>query len=93
MLNIGEKIKQARKTKRFTQDELARAIGVSDKSVSAYESSRINPPLPVLEKIAESTNHSMSYFLEDTLEADIMAKLKEIEVQFSEIKELLKRRK
>lgn len=89
MVKIGQKIKDARKTRRITQEDLAKAIGVSDKSISAYESNRISPPIRVLEKIAQKTDHSLSYFLEDTIESAILAKLKEVEKQFKEIKSLL----
>lgn len=91
MVKVGEKIKKSRKIKRITQGDLARAIGVSDKSISAYESERIEPPLKILEKIAEETQQSLSYFLEDTVESSILAKLKEVEIQFKEIKKLLEK--
>lgn len=91
MVKVGKKIKLARKTKRITQEDLAMAIGVSDKSISAYESGRISPPLKVLEKIANSTDHSLSYFLEENVETSILAKLNEIERQFMEVKKLLKK--
>jgi len=93
MLKIGQKIKAARKIKRITQDELAKVIGVSDKSISAYESDRANPPLSVVEKISKATNQSLNFFLEETIETSILSKLTEVENQFKEIKRLLKRRK
>lgn len=92
MHKLGEKIKQARKVKHITQDDLAQAIGVSDKSISAYESDRISPPIKVLEKIAGETGQSLTYFLEEKVEDSILAKLNEIEKLFSEIKNLLKKR-
>lgn len=93
MVKIGQKIKQARKIKRITQEDLASAIGVSDKSVSAYESERIDPPLKVLEKIADETNQPLSYFLEDNVESEILAKLNQIEKEFKEIKKILQKKK
>jgi transcriptional regulator with XRE-family HTH domain len=93
MLKIGQKIKAARKVKRITQEELARAIGVSDKSISAYESNRANPPLNVIEKISKITNQSLGFFLEETIEVSILSKLREVEAQFEEIKKLLKKEK
>ena len=92
MLKIGQKIKAARKIKRITQSELAKVIGVSDKSISAYESDRANPPLSVVEKISKATNQSLNFFLEETIETSILSKLTEVESQFKEIKRLLKRR-
>lgn len=93
MIKIGSKIKSARKIKRITQEELAQAIGVSDKSVSAYESDRANPPLSMVEKISKATNQPLSFFLEETIEVSILSKLREIETQFKEIKSLLKKDK
>ncbi len=93
MVKIGNKIKQARKIKRITQEDLAQAIGVSDKSISAYESERISPPIKILEKIAEQTDQSVSYFLEDTVESVILSKLNEVEKEFKEIKSLIKKLK
>ena len=90
MVKVGLKIREARRIKRFTQEDLAKAIGVSDKSVSAYESDRITPPLKIIEKIAEKTDHTVSYFLEDNIEQTILAKLTDIELQFSEIQRLLR---
>lgn len=92
MVKIGQKIKQARKIKQITQEDLAKVIGVSDKSISAYESDRISPPIKVLEKIAENTDQAFSYFLEDTVESSILSKLNEIKKQFNEIKDLLEKK-
>lgn len=92
MVKVGQRIKQARKIQRITQEDLAHAIGVSDKSISAYESDRISPPLKVLEKIADTTDQSLSYFLEDTIESTVLAKLREVEKQFKEIKSLLEKK-
>lgn len=89
MLKVGKKIREARKSKQVTQDDLAESVGVSGKSISAYESDRISPPLKVLEKIAEKTDRTMTYFLEDSLDSAILEKLKEVEKQFSEIKAML----
>lgn len=91
MDKIGEKIKNARKKQRITQEDLAQAIGVSDKSISAYESDRISPPIKVLEKIAKQTEQSLGYFLEEKTEDSILARLNEIEKLFREIKDLLKK--
>lgn len=93
MIKIGQKIKSARKIKRITQEDLAKAIGVSDKSISAYESNRANPPLDVVEKIANATNQHLGFFLEETIESSILSKLREVEIQFKEIKKLLKKEK
>lgn len=93
MIHVGKKIKDARKFKRITQEDLADAIGVSDKSISAYESNRARPPLHVLEKIALATGKPLHFFVEETVESSVLSKLKEVEEQFKEIKKLLKKEK
>ena len=90
MKSLGSKIKLARKAIQSTQSQLAQAVGVSDKSVSAYESGRISPPLEVLEKIANSTRHPMQYFVGDSPDSNVLQKLNSIEELFTEIRDLLK---
>ncbi|HCM37470.1 MAG: Transcriptional regulator, XRE family [Candidatus Gottesmanbacteria bacterium GW2011_GWB1_43_11] len=93
MIKIGRKIKQARKLKRITQEDLAQTIGVSDKSISAYESERVDPPLSVLERIAKSTDQPVGYFLDESEDSSILAKIRSVEAQLKEIKQLLKKLK
>lgn len=93
MIKIGKKIKSARKTKRITQQDLAKQVGVSDKSISAYESDRTSPPLHILDKIANATNQPLNYFLTETVESSILSKLREVKTQFKEIEKLLKKEK
>lgn len=93
MVKIGQKIKAARKRKQITQEDLARVVGVSDKSISAYESERAQPPIQVLEKIAKNTDQSLSYFLDEEKETTIITKLRNVETQLMEIKALLKKQK
>lgn len=90
---LGRKIREARKIKRITQESLATAVGVSDKSISAYESGRVDPPLAVLERIAQNTDHTVQYFLEETTESTIVARLTEIQRLFEEIKTLLNQKR
>lgn len=90
MLKIGYKIKQARKNRHITQENLAGAVGVSDKSISAYELNRAEPPLKILEKIAEETGQPFSYFVEENPQSQILSKLTMVEKELEEIKQLLR---
>lgn len=90
---LATKIKQARQSKHITQEDLARAVGVSDKSISAYESGRVQPPLEVLEKIASSTNHSLTYFVDPSVGPSILQRLDDIQKLFEEIKILIQKEK
>ena len=91
---LSLRIREARRNAHLSQDELGRAIGVSDKSVSAYEQGRSTPPITKLKKIAESTNHPLSYFTqEDNEEALLASKLANIERELVEVKKLLSKKK
>lgn len=91
---LALRIREARRNAHLSQDELGKQIGVSDKSVSAYEQGRSTPPISKLKKIAESTNHPLSYFTqEDNEEALLASKLANIERELTEVKNLLKAKK
>lgn len=91
---LAKRIKSARVAARLSQAELAEGVGVSDKSVSAYEQGRSTPPFEKLKKIAGVTNHPLAFFTEDdNEEASISGKLASIERELTEVKELLKKRK
>ena len=52
---IGARIKEARKEKRMTLDDVARAVGVAKSTIQRYEAGLISAPkLPVLAAIARS---------------------------------------
>lgn len=82
---LFENIKKARTSAGLSQKELAKRIGVSDKTVSAYETGRAIPPTPTLAKIAEITNTTVQEFLgiQNTSNENIEIKLKKIEERIS----------
>lgn len=79
-------IKKARVTSGLSQKDLAKKLGVSDKTVSAYETGRAIPPTPTLAKIAEITKISISELLgiEVTIDKENIAeRLEKIEQKIS----------
>ena len=91
---LAQRIRAARRNARLSQDELGKSIGLSDKSISAYEQGRSMPPLDKLKKIAEITAHPFAYFTqEDPGEATLAAKLRSIERELAEVKRLLRAKK
>lgn len=89
---LSQRIKDARVDARLSQAELAKEVGVSDKSISAYEQGRSTPPFEKLKKISTATHHPLSYFTEENNnEAIISSKLESIERELYEIKRLLKK--
>jgi len=91
---LAQRIRTARREAHLSQTELAQGIGLSDKSISAYEQGRSIPPIEKLKRIAACTNHPFSYFTQDNIDnATITAKLLSIERELTEVKKLLKNAK
>jgi transcriptional regulator with XRE-family HTH domain len=56
-MTIGQKIKQARKVKGITQEELGKIVGVQKSAIAKYESGRVvNIKRSTLQKIASALN-------------------------------------
>lgn len=92
LAQLARRIKKARAHAHISQAELGRAIGVSDKSISSYEKARSIPSFAKLKKIAQATEHTLTYFSDDNeVEATIAAKLTKIEKELAEIRKLLKK--
>lgn len=93
-LDLAQRIRSARENAHFSQHELGSHIGVSDKSISAYEKGRSQPPLSNLQKIASATRHPLAYFTDESTDvSEISAKLQSIERELAEVKLLLQKTK
>ena len=90
---IAHKIKKSRLEMRWSQAELARAIGLSDRAVSAYETGRVTPPLDVVEKISREVGKPVSYFTDyDSDTYEVETRLLDIERRLEEVKNLLRKK-
>jgi transcriptional regulator with XRE-family HTH domain len=89
----AKKIKQARRMSRKSQVKMGKQLGVSDKTVSAWESGRAEPSLDMLYNIGSATNQPINFFFRDqTGEYTVPSKLSEIASKFDEIREILERK-
>ena len=76
-MNLGERIADLRKRKKWTQTELADKIFVTDKTVSSWELNRTEPGLEVLMKLSELFSCSISYLIYGDIEkSDIETEIK-----------------
>lgn len=66
----GERIKEAREIKGFSQTTLSELIGVQRQSVSAFEKNLKKPSAETLFKIASATQFPNSFFLNDRPRGD-----------------------
>ena len=87
--NVGQKIKRIRDSNNLSQERFAIKIGVSGKSVSAYETGRINPPLKVLQRIVNIYKAPIVGINEE-LKTELSNKLDVLENEVVSLKNILK---
>lgn len=92
MDKLAKRIRQAREEAHLSQQQLGKTIGVSDKSVSAYEKGRALPSIEKLKKIATSTNQTLNFFTDSKIDQSLITnKLTTIELELKRIRKLLKK--
>ena len=64
-MTFGEKLKSARLALNLSQTELAENAGVTERSIYSYEQTGVLPRAPVLRKLADSLNVSVTYLMDD----------------------------
>lgn len=69
-IELGRRVKQARKSKRLNQTELAKLVGVSAGTISQIEGNAICPSLPILLRIAEVLEVQPDFFLRRETETE-----------------------
>lgn len=79
-MEIGNKIKNLRKSRKMTQEDFAAKIGVSRSTLSCYEIGQRTPTLKTLQEIATIFGIGLDYFgIAPTDEAfDLLARAKEV---------------
>ncbi|KIN80923.1 helix-turn-helix domain-containing protein [Clostridium botulinum] len=65
---FGDRLKELREEKDFTQEELGKFLNVSRQAVSSYEKGENEPTIDALVKIANIFNVSLDYLLGRTKE-------------------------
>lgn len=81
--SIGETIRELRKAKGYTQEELGRKINCKKGSISKIENGQISPRLETLNALAKALGTNLSYILRDTLDEE--------DYQLTTVKSLIER--
>lgn len=66
---IGERVKQARIRKNYTQEELGDIIGVSKVSICGYETGNRTPTMAMFLKLSDALDVTVDYLLGKDLKA------------------------
>lgn len=88
MTTVAGNIKNLRIQTQLSQKRFGHKIGVSGKTISAYECGKCIPPLRVLEKISEVYSVSVSTF---TAKGDdfLLKKIKKLQEELNELTRLI----
>ena len=68
-MSIGEKIKQAREKKGWTQAKLGKELGVTQQMIGIYEKNQRKPKAETIQKIADALEISVSDLVEEEKDA------------------------
>lgn len=67
MIKIGDRITQLRKTKGWSQTDLAKAINASREAIGKYERNEAIPSVETAKKIAEAFEVTLDYMVDDDI--------------------------
>lgn len=76
-MSIGERLRELRTSRDMSQLELAKALGVSDKAISAWEKDTRIPRMGAIQKIADFFNIQKSYLIEEEKAGEYLYTYKE----------------
>jgi len=62
-MSLGQRIRRRRETMKFTQEQLAKAIGLTPQHISAIEQDKRAPSLHYLAKLAEELGVTVDYLV------------------------------
>jgi len=88
---FGQRLKSARLQKGISQRGLGLALGLSDKTISSYESSRSFPNLELLFRISSILDKPVEFFITSSKEVLVKEELKKIEIKQDEISNDIKK--
>jgi transcriptional regulator with XRE-family HTH domain len=89
MESLGQQIKNIRKQYDLSQDRFGKRLGLSGKSISAYETDKAKPSLRVLERISNVYEVSI-YDLPKSKQQDIEKRINEVFEAVNDLRNSLK---
>ncbi len=83
--DFGSKLKKARLESGLSQRSLGLSIGLSDKTISSYESSRSYPSLEILKKLSEKLKKPIGYFFSNEEEPSLYTEIEKLRKKNKEL--------
>lgn len=88
---LAQRIREAREDAKMSQLQVAVALGVSDKTISGYESGRISPPINKLQRLSDLLKKPIGFFVGvDPKNYKVASRLRAIEVALRDIRQELR---
>ena len=92
MISFAQRLREVRKEYGISQRSLALSLGLSDKTISSYETSNSYPNLEILKRIAEFFKKPTDYFLSSSSEqVSLLKRIERLERENELLKKKLKR--
>lgn len=88
MENLGKQIKEIRNSYNLSQNRFGKRLGLSGKTISAYENNKITPPLKTLKKISKVYKVNL-YDLPEKQQSEINQKICEVQNVIGELKSII----
>lgn len=86
--NLGERIKNIREERNLSQRRFGKKIGISDKTISAYETGKIIPSLQVLQEIEAKYSVAITSTI-DRRKKDILLTIDTLRKQLEDLEKRL----
>jgi len=90
MNSLGNRIKELRKQKSWSQNDLAKKAGISYAQLSRYEIKGSQPPAEVLNKLAEALDTTVDFLINGDTSEKAKSTLKDAELlqQFKAVEQM-----
>lgn len=90
MTSLGDRIKEIRKQKNWSQNELAQKAGISYAQLSRYEIKGSQPPAEVLNKLANALETTVDFLINGDTNEKAKSTLKDAELlqQFKAVEQM-----
>jgi transcriptional regulator with XRE-family HTH domain len=89
MIYFAERLRKAREEYGISQRSLALSLGLSDKTISSYETSNSYPNLEILKKISDFFQKPTDYFLASKYEeSTLLERVRELEKEVEKLKKV-----
>lgn len=72
-MSIGQRLKEARIIRQMTQEDLAKAVGVTKGAIGNYETEVSSPKEPILIKLMEVLQIDANYLYQDFIVHDVLS--------------------